>query len=919
MVWARRFWLLLHTLFRRNRSAQRLNDEIQFHLDQQIAEHIAGGMNAQEARYAAMRTFGNPTFLKEETRDTWGWLWIEQIAQDLRYAVRILRNSPGFTTVAVLTVALGVGANTAIFSLIDTLLFKALPVENAQQLVLPNWTSHGLAESVVNSVSCDCGEQVDSGRIASSAFSYPIYRQISERSHVFSSVAAMAGNESRLNIGYKGQASRADGELVSGSFFSTLGVRPVLGRVLAPDDDRIGASPAAVISYGYWEKRFGRSPGVVGQTITIDSIRFTIVGVSPPEFYGVRTGRAVEIWLPLHAPAQVGPGEGAFESRLNWWVLVIGRMKPGMTELQTRTELEGILQQTIASDVKQTTKPETIPHLGLASASKGLNELRRDFSKPLFILMTIVGQVLLIACANVANLMLVRADTRRREIAVRQAIGAGRGRLVRQLFTESLLLAALGGAIGLLMAFWGVNLLLGFIASGPESITLNVAPDVRVLGFTIALSLLTGILFSLSPALGSMRVDLTPALKEGGRDRAMGAANRHNWFSGKSLVITQVSLSIVLLVGAGLFVRTLAKIRDVSLGFNPQNILLFGIDPAQDGYKDQRLLDFYQDLSRRIEALPGVRSVGLSILTLVGGGNSFPRTRLEDQGGNVNNRERTGANYNWVGPGFFKAMGIPLVLGRIFSETETSGQAKVAVVNEAFVRQFLANRNPIGQRFAAGDREGIEIVGIVGNAKYADLTQEVPPTAYLSYLQFPADLNPMHFEVRTASDPTEIVGEVRRIVRDMDARLALYDVKTQTEQINQALFQERLFARLTSFFGILAALLASVGIYGVMAFTVSRRTREFGIRMALGGSRGEIMAAILRETLALVGIGAGLGIAVALAASGLISTNLYAVKPDDRLTIAGSALLMMVAAALAGYIPGRRAMRVDPMVALRYE
>jgi predicted permease len=600
-------------------------------------------------------------------------------------------------------------------------------------------------------------------------------------------------------------------------------------------------------------------------------------------------------------------------------------MKPGMTELQTRTELEGILQQSIASDVKQTTKPETIPHLGLASASKGLNELRRDFSRPLFVLMTVVGLVLLIACANVANLMLVRADTRRREIAVRLAIGAGRGRLVRQLFTESLLLAALGGAIGLLMAFSGVNLLLGFIASGPESITLSVTPDVRVLGFTIALSLLTGIVFSLSPALGSMRVDLTPALKEGGRDQAMGAANRHSWFSGKSLVITQVSLSIVLLVGAGLFVRTLAKIKNVSLGFNPQNILLFGIDPAQDGYKDQRLLDFYQDLSRRIGALPGVRSVGLSVLTLVSGGNSFLRTRLEDQGGHLNNSERTGANYNWVGPGFFKAMGIPLVLGRIFSETETSVQPKVALVNEAFVRRFLANRNPIGQRFAAGDREGIEIVGIVGNAKYADLTQEVPPTVYLSYLQFPGDLNPMHFEVRTVGDPTEIVAEVRRVVRDIDTRLALYDVKTQTEQINQALFQERLFARLTSFFGVLAALLASVGIYGVMAFIVSRRAHEFGVRMALGAGPKRIVRQLLTESVLLSGAGAALGILFANwgaeALASFISSNsdspiVINARPDAMVLVstAGVALLTGI---LFGLAPAFRGYRINVAPALK--
>ena len=503
---------------------------------------------------------------------------------------------------------------------------------------------------------------------------------------------------------------------------------------------------------------------------------------------------------------------------------------------------------------------------------------------------------------------------------MRLAIGAGRGRLVRQLFTESLLLSVLGGAIGLIMAFWGVKLLLGFIASGPESISLSVTPDLRVLGFTIALSLLTGSLFGLSPAFGSIRIDLTPALKESAADWAAGTTNRRRWLSAKSLVITQVSLSVVLLVAAGLFVRTLSKIKNVSLGFNPQNILLFGIDPTQDGYKGQRVIDFYQEMAREVEALPGVSSVGLSAVTLVGGSDSFLRTRIEGLTGNLGSSgEGAGAHYNWVGPRFFETMGVPLMFGRIFSEAETSAQPKVAVVNQEFVRQFFAKENPIGRRLDVGDRKGVEIIGIVGDAKYADLTQEMPATVYLAYLQYPGDLNPMHFEVRTASDPTEIVGEVRRIARDMDPRLALYDVKTQTEQINRALFQERLFARLTSFFGILAALLASVGIYGVVAFTVSRRTHEFGIRMALGCSRGEVMAMILRETLALVGIGAGLGIAVALAASGLISANLYAVKPSDPSTIAGAALLMMAAAALAGYIPARRAMKVDPMVALRYE
>jgi len=591
-----------------------------------------------------------------------------------------------------------------------------------------------------------------------------------------------------------------------------------------------------------------------------------------------------------------------------------------------------LLQHGMGPDLTPAIKPETIPHLDILAGSKGLNDLRGQFSKPLFILMTVVGLVLLIACANVANLLLARATTRHREIAVRLAIGAGRRRLIRQLLTESMLLAALGGAFGLLFAFWVTHALMVFISSGRDPISLSVTPDPRVLGFTAAVSVLTGILFGLSPALRTTRVDLTPALKESGV-RLPGAVQARRGMLlglGKTLVIIQVALSLLLLVGAGLFIRTLTNLQNVNAGFNQHNLLLFGIDPTQDGYRQQRLANFYQELVRGIAALPGVRSVSASHNTLVGGGGNMIRTRIlgyTPKAGEKDDGVR--AWVNTVGPHFFETMGMRLALGRSLGEGDTEAAPEVAVINQTFARQYLREGNPIGRRFGFGDAKSstdIEIVGVVGDAKFHDLRQETPPTIFLPFLQDVGGpiavlgaLGAMHFEVRTAGDPLAIAPAVRRVAQSMDPNIALYDLRSQTEQIDQTLFQERLFARLTGFFGILAPLLGCIGVYGIMAFATTGRTREIGIRMALGASRGEILGMVLRETFLLLAIGITTGILVALLASRLISTLLYGLKPTDPLTVAGAALLMLAAAAVAAYVPARRAAKVDPMVALRYE
>jgi predicted permease len=933
--WIYALKMRLRSVFQREGADRELDEELGYHVEMKTEENMAKGMTRDQARRAALIDAGGIDQAKEKCRETRGVNWINDLAQDLRFGLRMMRNNPGFTAVAVLTLALGIGANTAIFSVIDAVMLKTLPVRNPQQLALLDWTSHADPDTLVQSLS-GWWTHDGTGGMTCTSFSYPIYEQIAARNQVFSSLTAVAGNGSELNVSYNGQPGRADGQLVSGTFFSTLGVQPVIGRALGPDDDRAEASPAAVISYGYWQQRFGGDSGIAGRAINVNGLTLTIVGVSAAGFYGIQPGRAVDVWLPLHLQPQVEPRwspaprvapnnamsipVSLFDSHDDWWVLLIGRLKQGTSDAQASADLGVILQQAIAGDVTPSTKAESIPHAGLMEGSRGLDYSRRRFSKPLFVLMIVVGLVLLIACINIASLLLVRGTSRQKEIAVRLAVGARRTRLVRQLLTESVLLAGFGGVAGLVLAFWGTDLLMILIQSGNESLHLNVAPDLRVFGFTAAASALAGVLFGLSPALRATRVELTPSLKESAGETAAMARGRTRLrlqLSG-ALVVAQVSLSLVLLVGAGLFVRTLANLEHVDAGFDEQNLLLFGIDPTQDGYKGERLTEFYRQLTQRIEALPGVRGVSVSRSTLIGGGGNFQLLRI--QGYTPKHGEPSGAAVNWVGPKFLETLGIPLVLGREINEGDTATGPRVAVVNEQFARQFFGGGDPIGRRFTRGlSKDEIEIVGMTRNSKFFDLRGDAPATLYLPWVQYP-DLNgAMHFEVRTAGNPTALVGEVRRVAQDMDGNLALYGVKSQMEQVDQSLFQERLFAQLTSFFGALAAVLASIGLYGLMAFAVSRRTREIGIRMALGASRREIAQMVMRETFALLGVGIAIGIAAALGASRLIASLLYGVAPTDPYTCIAVSFLLAIVALLACYVPARRAMCIDPMSALRHE
>jgi predicted permease len=942
MSW-RRHLAKLGALFRRLKLAEDLEAEIRAHIEMEEQENLESGMSPEEARYAALRRFGNVALAEERSREMLTWNSVEIFLHDVRYALRRLRKSPGFAAAVVMSLALGIGANTAIFSLIDAVMLKTLPVRNSQQLTLLSWAAQSVpgimpASDIIHSLRGNT-DQDKTGRLTSTSFSYPAFELFRARTDIFSSTFAFA-EAGRVNFSVNGEARLAEGELVSGDYFSGLGVRTVAGRAIGPADDKAGAQPVAVISYGYWERRFGRDHGVVGRAAVINNVPVTIIGVSPSEFFGLQPGRSIDVWLPLHAQPEVEPNwtedvRSNFIRTDDWWVMVMGRLKAGVSELQARALLEAVFHQRLAAQrsVARSTPhrqsaaqpppsgPQGLPNLYLAPASKGLDYLRQEFSKPLLILMGVVGLVLLIACANVANLLLSRAAARQREIAVRLAIGAGHRRIIRQLLTESVMLASLGGALGLLLACWATSVLIAFISSGRNPVALSVRPDLHVLAFTALISVITGVLFGLAPAYRAACVDLTSALRDASAFSSLRRGRLRLGF-GEALVVSQVAMSLLLLVGAGLFVRTLENLEEVNLGFNRRNVLLFALDATQGGYKNERLLGFYQELQQRLEGLPGVRSASSSSNTLIGGGVSIDGLSIEGRPAPRPDDASTAAWFNSVGPRFFETMQIPLILGRTIGPQDTSTAPKVAVINEILARKFFAGLNPLGRRFGMGDSKSsseIEIVGVVANAKYGDVRREVPPTVYVPYAQHLASLREMHFAVRTLRDPSQMVPAIRRVVRDLDRNLPLFDMKTQVEQIDQTIFQERLFAKLSSFFGLLALTLTSVGLYGIMAYAVVRRTNEIGLRVALGASRRAILAMVMRDALALVALGIVVGATVTLAAGRLVSGLLFGLTPGDPLTIAGASLSMILIAALAAYLPARWASQVDPIVALRYE
>jgi predicted permease len=848
--------------------------------------------------------------------------WFDSILSDCRFAFRMLRKSPGFTAVAILTLALGIGANTAIFSLIDAALLRSLPVRDPQELVVFQWAAlHSPnTKGQYSYISCPSPNAREE---RGCSFSYPLFQQFKSLQDAFSSITALGGDVG-LNLRGNGPSSFVHGELVSGEFFDAVGVRAAVGRTFAPSDDKPGTSGVAVLGYGYWQSAFGGDPAVVGRTIWLNNVPVTIVGVAAKDFPGLDPAAARPIWLPLSLQPQLGKNlngtMGGDKPSLqagddNWWVYLVARLKPEIPLGKAQAAANAFFHSDVLDTTKKLFKAEDAPRLVLIPAPQIIRGLHDRFSTPLTILMAAVSMVLLVACANVAGLMLARSATRQRELAVRLALGAGRKRIARQLLTESLLLSTAGGAAGVLLAYWSVQSLVAFMSRGglwPSRLSAHL--DLRVLAFTVAVSILTGILFGLAPAFRGMQPNLTPALKENPTTLAFGASRR--WVSlGGSLVAVQVALSVMVLSGAGLMVRTLENLKSIDPGFDTRNVLLFAIDPTLNGYTDTQIHGFYSQLQQRLEALPGVLSASYSFDPLLSGDIWSSTFKIE---GEKNTPHMTDALQ--VGPKFFETLQIPVLAGRpLGSEDFTSAPGSTwcpTDVNEAFARQFFKEQNPLGRRISGLDDKyrSCEIVGIVGDAKYQTLRSEISPTVYVPQKEGSAT-----FEIRTVANPETIIPAVRSIVSQLDNNLPLFDVKTQSEQIQGSLFQERLIARLSSFFGGLSLLLACIGLYGLLSYEVARRTREIGVRMALGARPGDVLRFIVRQGIALSTGGAVLGILGAFAATRYLASLLYGVRPDDPLTFVAVSLLLGVVALAACYIPARRAMRVDPMVALRYE
>ena len=922
-----------------------MEEEMRFHLEMKVREYLAAGLSPDEARAAALRSFGNVPLVKEDTREVWGWRWLDDLLQDLRFAVRMLVKTPGVTLVVLLSLALGIGANTAIFSLIDAVMLKTLPVWDPEQLRQVLWAGPHSARELHLHTSYStgyCREIAGAGSGDSGcSFSYATFEQVRAQAHAFSHVFTFtwAGD---LNFIVNGQAALAQGELVSGDYFSGLGVVPILGRAIADADDQPGAPPVAVISYGYWEQRFSGDSKVVGKSVPVNGIPFTIIGVAPPEFFGVEPGNSPEVWVPLRKKTELDQarerprtakprGQGRevlqqaqeqsdFENRQYWWLRIMGRLKPGVTDTEARAELDTIFHQSVSLGLSPAPKPQDLPHIEVLPANRGIEVLRWEFSKPLWVLMAVVLLVLLIACANVANLLLARGTARQKELAVRLALGAARRRLVRQLLTESLLLSLAGGALGLLVAFWASHLLVLMMSGGWHQFNVNVNPDARVLAFTLGVALLTAVLFGLAPALRGTRAGLTPALK--GR---VGCADFHRGGLrlglGKLLVVAQVSVSLLLVIGAGLFVRTLVNLETLDVGFNRQNLLLFWIDPTTSGYGGPRLVAFYREVQERLEAVPGVRSSSFSQCALIS--QSYSSNDISIAGYKPTPQDRMSAGILRVGPGFLETMEIPIVLGRSIGSQDNETSPQVAVVSEDFARHYFPDGSPIGRRFGFGDKDpsAIEIIGVARKAKYSALYSDFDTgaTVYVASLQKPERLWGMTYEVRTAGNPLNWVPAIRQVVQRIDKNVPLSHIKTQTEQIDETILNERLFAKLTSFFGLLALSLACVGLYGTMSYSVARKTNEIGIRMALGAQKGSVVRMVLKDTLLLVAVGIGLGLPLALASTRLVNSFLFGLKPRDPLTLLGATAILAAVATLAGFLPARRAARVDPLIALRYE
>jgi predicted permease len=840
------------------------------------------------------------------------------LIQDVRFALRGLKQAPIFTTVAVLSVALGIGANTAIFTLLDQVLLRLLPVKDPQQLVL--LTSRGP----------DYGNSRGWNML-----SYPMYSDFRDRSEPFSGVFCRYSLP--LNVTFNGRTERASGELVSGTYFPVLGVGAALGRLITAEEDKIrGGHPVAVLSFDYWKTRFAGDPGIVGKSIVVNGYSLTVIGVSQEGFHGVDFGAAPQIHVPVMMKAQMTPQWNDLDNRRDSWVTVFARLRPGVSLAQAKAALQPFYHGIREQETQESAFAHASSYarqqflkgwIDVTPASQGRSPLRNRLTRPLWVLMAIVALVLIIACGNVANLLIDRATARQKEIAIRLALGASRRRVVGQLLVESALLAVLGGAVGVLLATWMDGLLLRFLPNETGTVFLSSSPDTRILGFNFAIALMTGLLFGLAPALQATKPDVAPTLKDqAGAVLGGGAQARLR----KALIVAQVTFSLLLLIGAGLFIRSLRNLKSLDPGFKTENLIAFGVDPSLNGYSVDRIKVLYKELQESLSGLPGVKSAALSEIGLLEDNQWISSISIE---GYVNKPgENMSTSCNTVGPAYFATMGIPIVLGRDFT-TRDDGPLphdpqfnidgfRAVIANEKFVKRYFGDSNPIGRRLGFGGNPGtktpMEIVGVVKNAKYTNMRDEIPPELFFPYLEGNS-IGGMTAYVRTTVEPAQMGQLIRDAVRRLDANLPVYKLRTVEQQMDRSLLNERLVATLSTFFGLLATTLAIIGLYGVMAYTVNRRTREIGIRMALGAISGNVMWLVMGEVVVLVAIGVAIGMPAAWGLSRLVQTQLYGVAPNDPFTLALATALLVTVACAAGYIPALRAARIDPLTALRYE